>query len=74
MGQVNIPTARELLDNNSVPGDEPWAELASRVEAVLALHVGKMEDSMFGRHVLICQQCDTDWPCPTACALDGGAK
>jgi hypothetical protein len=30
------PTARELLDTTAVPGDEPWCELAARVDAVLA--------------------------------------
>jgi len=71
------PTARELLDTTAVPGDEPWSELADRVEAVLALH---RRGSVDEDHGAWCEECnDTagislDWPCPTVRLLNGEAK
>lgn len=59
-------TARELLDTTAVPGDEPWDELADRVEKVLALHSrgpGYDECGADG--------CRNSWPCPTVRALNG---
>ena len=74
------PTARELLSHlrggDFSPCDNPhhveW--LASRVEAVLALHVEDEWEDMLGGPPAkpgICGHCAKDWPCPTRRALEG---
>lgn len=59
------PGIRELLDTTAVPGDEPWGELADRVERVLALHVSS------GGSLNYCKECTRPYPCPTVRALEG---
>ena len=63
---MSKPTARELLEiiRAGAP-DDIDAELARRVEAVLALHKRSEEGEMF------CHWCHSLSPCPTVCALDG---
>lgn len=64
--EMTKPTIRELLDTSAVPGDEPWCELAERVEAVLRLH---WEDKV--QHDSYCGHCIVLWPCATIRALNG---
>lgn len=67
----DVRTARQLLDTTAVPGDEPWCELADRVEKVLALHrKATMGDSDPGW----CAECLAPWPCSTVRALDGEGR
>jgi hypothetical protein len=74
------PTCRELLDwmknatklakELDLPGGPvgiPSAQLAARVERVLALHVVH-PDRVYGSY---CKSCHAKWPCPTVRILDG---
>jgi hypothetical protein len=71
------PTCRELLDwmknatklakELDLPGGPvgiPSAQLAARVERVLARHKA-------GKHRRVCRHCFGEWPCPTVRILDG---
>lgn len=65
---MSAPTAKELLERLAMT-DVVHPErqlLASRVEAVLALHVEGRE-SRRG----ICSGCGANWPCSTVRLLDG---
>jgi len=71
------PTARELLTEldrkHWHPG--PIKDLASRVEAALALHVGRERQVVLRKGPAVwqtlCEECGKPWPCPTRRALEG---
>ena len=65
-------TAREVLDG-IVPIRDAYDLLASRVEAVLALHKHAPNKS-YPEFPGFCLHCRQDWPCPTVCALNGKGK
>ena len=71
------PTARELLSHlrggDFSPCDNPhhveW--IASRVEAVLALHhETEIGEGYSWQTTKVCAECDSEWPCPTRRALE----
>jgi hypothetical protein len=72
---MTAPTARELLDEINAglvmhPGRQATAELAARVEKVLALHsptLAGLPPSAIPR----CADCKQEWPCSTVRILNG---
>ncbi len=71
---MSKPTARELVEAAQTTQGR---ELASRVEAVLALHKRiKSNVWIHGVQQFVCGYCGTeglreDWPCPTVRLLNG---
>ena len=70
-------TARELISRQRFRCLYEWArlesnaaELARRVERVLALHKPLDREYAHG-NVEMCEACNHRWPCPTVHALDG---
>ena len=68
------PTARDLIQQTE---DRPGCGvtdaglLASRVEAVLALHIEWWGYDTAEGEQSRCHECEKPWPCPTRRALEG---
>lgn len=69
---MSAPTARRILDllELNAPKGSPQSVLATRVEAVIALHKHR-PNTTWPTLVGHCDHCVTYWPCATVRLLDG---